>query len=80
MDFALVWVEVTEWLSVGQAVGVREDLLVKQGGAGPGDNVVGLWFLGIVAILVLLPLVLEGFHALDRQLWGRVWCGQTRQL
>lgn len=34
----------------------------------------GLWLLGIVAILVLLPLVLEGFHALYGQLWGGVWC------
>lgn len=40
----------------------------------------GLWFLGVVAILVLLPLVLEGFHALDGKFWGRVWCRQTRQL
>lgn len=39
-----------------------------------------LWFLGIVAVLILLPLVLECFHALNWQLWGRVWCRQTRQL
>lgn len=40
----------------------------------------GLGFLGIVAVLVLFPLVLEGFHALYGQLWGGVWCRQTRQL
>lgn len=39
-----------------------------------------LWVLGIVAILILLPLVLESFHALDGQFWGRVWCRQTREL
>lgn len=61
-------------------MGVREDLLVKQGGAGPGASVVGLWILGIVAILVFLPLVLEGFHALDGQFWGGVWRRQPRQL
>lgn len=40
----------------------------------------GLWFLGIVAVLVLLPLVLEGFHAFDGQFWGRVRRRQSRQL
>lgn len=59
---------------------VWEDLLVKQGRARPGTNVVGLGLLGIVAILVLLPLVLEGFHTFYGKLWGWVRCRQARQL
>lgn len=71
VDFALLWVEVTKcWLPIRETMGVREDLLMKQGRAGPGANVMGLWFLGIVAVLVLFPLVLEGFHALNGQFWG----------
>lgn len=29
-----------------------------------------LWFFSIVAVLVLFPLILEGFHTLDGQLRG----------
>lgn len=68
------------WLPIRQPVGVGEDMLVKQGRTGPGANVMGFWFFSIVAVLVLLPLVLERFHALNWQLWGRVWCRKTRQL
>lgn len=73
VDFALFRLEV----AAGQSVGVREDLLVQQGRAGPGAHAVRPGLLGIVAVLVLLPLVPEGLHALYGKLGGGIWCGQA---
>lgn len=53
---------------------------MEQGRAWPGSHVVRLWFFSIVAVLVLLPLILEGLHALNGQLRGGVWCWQPRKI
>lgn len=70
VDLPLLWVHgAPQNLPANQPVGVGVNLLMDAR-AGPGPcGVVGLWLFGIVAILVLLPLVLKGLHALDGQLW-----------
>lgn len=44
------------------------------------SHVMGLGFFSIVAVLILLPLVLEGLHTLDWELWCRIRGGKAGEL